>query len=53
MKALFGLKEVCEKKTKEQHYTMDADKQPLNKALGDCKTTGKLISCKRSISCLQ
>lgn len=42
MKALFRLKRsVRKKKKKEQHYTMDADKQPLNKALGDCKTTGK------------
>lgn len=52
MNALFRLKRSV-RKNKQQHYTMDADKQPLNKALGDCKTTGKLISSKHLISCLQ
>lgn len=48
-----ALKGLWEKKNKQERYTMDADKQPLNKALGNCKTTGKLISCKHPISCLQ
>lgn len=44
MKALFRLKRSVRKKHKQLHYTMDADKQPLNKALGDCKTRENLLA---------